>query len=210
MHVGELPGPMPMVARRHYSVRQTYRITYDAARTVRHFARLRAGDEQLTERIMLAVTAVNGCAVCAYGHTRFALGAGLSRVEVRQLLGGVAAGVPDDELPAIAFAQHYAETCGHPDPAAWWHLVHEHGQDRALGILAATRMIMWGNALGIPWSGLLSRLRGAPYPRSSLHHEIATILGDAVAVPVAVVHAGISTLRGGPLISFDGAPRHAA
>ncbi|GAB2731219.1 hypothetical protein GCM10027273_07250 [Nocardioides pakistanensis] len=191
VHDGELPRPLAMVAKKHYTVRQTYWITHDATRTTRHFARLRARDEQFTERIMLAVTEVNGCALCAYGHTRFALEAGLTRDEIRKLLGGAGAAVPDDELPAIAFAQHYADTEGHPDPLAWTTLVEDYGQDRALGILGAVRMMMWGNAIGIPWSALLSRLRGAPYPRSSLRYEIGTIVGDPFVMPVAVIHAAI-------------------
>lgn len=114
-------------------------------------------------------------------------------------MGGTAAGVPEDELPAIAFAQHYADTEGHPDRLAWRTLVDAYGQDRALGILGATRMMMWGNAVGIPWSGLLSRLRGAPHPRSSLGHEVGTIVGDALVMPVAVVHSVISWLRDEPV-----------
>lgn len=196
----EQGSPLAMVAKRYYSVRQTYRITHDAARTIRHFARLRGGDERFIERIMLAVTEVNGCALCAYGHTRFALAAGVSRDEIRGLLGGVADGVPDDQLPAIAFAQHCADTLGHPDGLAWRDVVDEYGEDRALGILGAARMMMSGNAVGIPWSALLSRLRGAPYPGSSIGYEIGTIVGDAFVMPVAVLHAGISTLRGKPPI----------
>jgi AhpD family alkylhydroperoxidase len=205
-YAGEQPSPLAMVAKKHYTVRQTYWITHDAARTIRHFARLRADGERFTERIMLAVTEVNGCALCAYGHTRFALGAGLTGEEIRALLGGVADEVPDDELPAIAFAQHYADTEGHPDRLAWETLVDDYGQDRALGILGAVRMMMWGNAVGIPWSALLSRLHGAPYPRSSPRYEIGTIVGFALVMPVAVVHAGIFGLRGRPIIGFEAAP----
>ena len=184
--------PRAIVAKKHYTVRQTYWITYEAVRTIRHFARLRSGREQFTERIMLAVTEVNGCALCAYGHTRFALEAGLSGDEVRELLGGAATRVPDDELPAIAFAQHYADTEGHPDRLAWETLVDNYGHECALGILGAVRMMMWGNAVGIPWSALLSRLRGAPYPASSLRSEIGTIVGDGSVMPVAAIHAAIS------------------
>jgi AhpD family alkylhydroperoxidase len=201
---------LAVVAKKRYSVRQTYRIAHDAARTVRHFAKLRSDGEQFTERIMLAVTEVNGCALCAYGHTRFALDAGMSPDEVRGLLGGVVDGVPEDELPGIAFAQHYADTRGRPHPGAWSRIVDECGQDRALGILGTTRMIMLGNAVGIPWSALLSRLRGAPYPTSSLGYEIGTIVGDAVVLPMAVIHAGISELRGKQVIGFGPAAQPAA
>ena len=39
--------------------------------------------------------------------------------DVRQMLSGDYDGAPDDELPAIMFAQHYADTGGNPDPEAW-------------------------------------------------------------------------------------------
>lgn len=197
---GERPSPLAMVAKKHYTVRQTYWITHDAARTIRHFARLRSRSPRFTERIMLAVTEVNGCALCAYGHTRFALEVGLSADEVRELLGGAAAGVPDDELPAIAFAQHYADTEGHPDRLAWDTLVDDYGEERACEILGAVRMMMWGNAVGIPWSAFLSRLRGTPYPRSDLRYEVGTIVGDTLVMPVAVIHAGVTVMRGRPIV----------
>jgi AhpD family alkylhydroperoxidase len=184
-----------MVARKHYSVSETYWLTHDAARTIRQFARLRARSPRLTERIMLAVTEVNGCALCAYGHTRLALEAGLTSDEIRELLGGMGDSVPDTELPAVAFAQHHADRRGRPDQDVWRRLVDVYGQDRALGVLATARMIMCGNAVGIPWSALLSRLRRAPYPDSSLRREIGSIAGSALVTPVAVAHGRISALR---------------
>jgi AhpD family alkylhydroperoxidase len=108
---------MAMVARKHYSVAEIYRITHLAARTTVVGAPTRC-DRQSAERISLAVTEVNGCELCSYAHTRLALDAGVSDAEARALLGGVTTGVPDDQLPGIAFAQHYADTRGHPDPTA--------------------------------------------------------------------------------------------
>ena len=39
-------------------------------------------DQAFKERIMLAVTEVNGCAMCSYAHTQMALEAGLSSEDV--------------------------------------------------------------------------------------------------------------------------------
>lgn len=196
---------MTMVARKHYSVREIYTITYQAARTARFMARTRLGrDRQFTERIMLTVTEVNGCELCSYAHARFALEAGLSDAEVRALLGGSSDGVPDHQLPALAFAQHYADARGHPDPLAWQDVVDTYGEQEALGALAAVRLMMWGNAAGIPLSSLRSRLKGAPDPGSTLHYEVATILGSAVVLPLAFVHALISMLCGVPVFSGSG------
>ncbi len=94
---------------------------------------------------MLAVTEVNGCAPCSYGHTRMALDAGLSTDEVRGLLTGATGDVPADEL-GIAFSQHYAAMRGHPDPTAWPRVVEAYG-DAAMCTPRAVRM-MWAMRQG--------------------------------------------------------------
>lgn len=189
---------MVMVARKHYSVAEIYRITHLAVRTTVVGAPSGC-DRQAAERIMLAVTAVNGCELCSYAHTRLALDAGVSDAQVRALLDGVTTGVPDDQLAGIAFAQHYADTRGHPDPTAWTALVDQYGPTRALCVLRAARMMMWGNALGIPLSSLRARLQGSPDPGSSLAHEIGTPLGALLITPVALAHALLRDLRGAPI-----------
>jgi AhpD family alkylhydroperoxidase len=190
-------------ATRRFSLREIYQITHDAMLTMGHFRTFRkAQGKQWASRIMLAVTEVNGCAVCAYGHTKLALDVGISSGEVRQLLGGASAGVPDDELAAIGFAQHYADTRAHPDQDSWDRLVQIYGLETALGVLGATRMIMMGNALGIPLSSLRARWKGNPHPDSSVSYELGTILASGLVVPVAALHAGVSALRRAPLISF--------
>ena len=193
-----------VTAKQSYSVREIYRIAQHAGRAIRdmRLARARRGPA-FTERIMLAVTEVNGCALCSYGHARFALDAGITPDEVRSLLGGVAAGVPDDELPAIGFAQHYAAHRGHPDKEAWVDLVAVYGENEARGILGTIRTIMLGNATGIPASSLLARLRGRADPRSSLGYEIGTILGSAVVSPCGLLRGALADLRGEPIITFE-------
>ncbi len=196
-----------MVAKKHYSIREIYRIAEQAARTVRFMRTTNLGrDRQFAERIMLAVTEVNGCELCSYAHTRFALEAGLDDEEIRALLGGVSDDAPADQLPAITFGQHYADTRGHPDAVAWQELVDHFGADEALGALAAVRMMMWGNVVGIPLSSLQARLKGEPDPGSSLVYEITTILGSVLVTPVALLHALVSTLRDIPVAPVSPAP----
>ncbi len=185
-------GPA-LLARKHYTVPESYAIALRALSTLGALRRSRVGrDSQFRERIMLTVTQVNGCELCSHAHVRFALDAGLDKREVRDLLGGAALGAPEDQHPALAFAQHYADTRGRPEADAWHELVAAYGEADARGVLAAVRLIMWGNAVGIPWSSLLSRLRGTPHPDSSLRYELTTIAGAAALTPVAVVHALIS------------------
>lgn len=192
-----------MQANKKFSLSEVYWITHDAVRTLPHFLKFRRNHgEQWTSRIMLAVTEVNGCAMCAFAHTKFALEVGMDQSEVRHLLGGVTEGAPDNELGAIGFAQHYADTGAHPEKHTWQRLVSVYGLNQALGVLGATRVMMWGNAVGIPLSALRARIKDDPHPNSSLGSEIGSILTSWGVLPVALVRAGLSTIVRRPLIAF--------
>ncbi len=76
-------------------------------------------DHAFAEKIMLAVTQVNGCRWCSYGHSKAALAAGVSPAELQALLQQAdLSGFPEREAVALTFAQHYAESADQPDPAA--------------------------------------------------------------------------------------------
>ena len=189
-----------MVAKKHYTVREILEITRLATLTVLATrGRETRCDRRSSERIMLAVTEVNGCELCSYAHSRFALEAGIEDAEVQQLLGGVTDGVPTRELAGVAFGQHYADTRGRPDTAAWEEVVTQYGEE-SLCVLLAARTMMWGNALGIPLSALRSRFRGRPYPRSSVGFEIRTSLGGVAVTPLGVLMGALDSLRGRPCL----------
>jgi len=67
-------------------------------------------DRAFRERLMLAVTEVNGCRYCRYAHAKLALSAGLSQADVDALAGGSLEGAPPGQVPALLYAQHWAET----------------------------------------------------------------------------------------------------
>jgi AhpD family alkylhydroperoxidase len=139
--------------------------------------RSRRVDSSFAERIMLAVTQVNGCRYCAFGHARAALQAGVDQEEISQLLSGEWETLPPDQVPALLFAQHYAETAGNPDPQTWEHLVTLYGEPTAQDILANIRMITMGNLLGNTFDALLSRFKGRPAAGSSFWKEVLVLLG---------------------------------
>ncbi|MBN1777020.1 MAG: carboxymuconolactone decarboxylase family protein [Clostridiales bacterium] len=179
-----------------FSLAEIYKITYQAIRTAPHMAR---GEKrglttvELRERLMMAVTEVNGCAMCSWYHTRVALSTGMAEDEIRRMLSGELKDVPDGEITAVLFAQHYADTRGKPDRAAWEKLCERYGKPATLAMLGAIRGIMLGNALGIPSGSLLGRLGVKRFPvdrRSSLGYEIAVLLSGAVFIPLALLHAG--------------------
>lgn len=153
-------------------------------------ARSRRIERAFAEKIMLAVTQVNGCRYCSYGHTRSALAAGIPPEEIARLAAGELGDFPEEEAVALFFGQHYAESGGQPDPAAVQRLVDCYGEQGARDILAYIRMIMVGNLFGNTFDALLSRLTGRPAPGSSLFSELS-ILGLAVVglLPFSVVMA---------------------
>lgn len=110
------------------------------------------------ERLMMAVTAVNGCRYCSYYHAQESLRAGLSPDEIRQLQDGIVDDAPAEELAALLYAQHWAETDGRPDPQARQRLLDTYGAARAEAIETVLRMIRTGNLLGNTADWLLYRL----------------------------------------------------
>lgn len=179
-------------ARPLYSLKETYRITYNAFRSAKKFKKAQtkgALSVAFIERIMLAVTEVNGCELCSFAHTKMALEAGLSNEEIKSMLAGTQDDVPADELPAIMFAQHYAEYRGRPSRDAWHRIVDIYGLSTAQGILGAIRMIMLGNAYGIVWSSFFNRFKDGPDKRSSIGYEIKLILCTFIFIPTGLIHA---------------------
>jgi AhpD family alkylhydroperoxidase len=162
---------------------------------LRAAARADRVDRAFAERIMLAVTEVNGCRYCSYGHTRAALHAGVTEEELQSLKIGDFDSLPDEQRVALLFAQHYAEQGGHPDPEARERLVATYGEETASDILAYIRMITLGNLLGNTFDAILSRFAGRPAEDSSLLSEIAVLLLVVLFVPLGLVIALGSRLK---------------
>ncbi len=183
-----------------FTLPEAYTIVKKAGMTMPFLLRAeRKGEmtEAFKERLMLAVTEVNGCRMCSWAHTRIALEAGLSPEEIGNMLAGQMENVPADELPAVLFAQHYADARGNPSRAAWTSVVGRYGRDGAMGILGAVRGIMLGNAYGIPLGSFLSRLRGkraAVDSRSSVGYELLMLFSALAVIPVALLHAFFARL----------------
>ncbi len=115
-------------------------------------------DAAFRERLMLAVTAVNGCRYCSWAHARQALVTGITGDEVKALLTGEVADSPDEELPALLYAQHWAESGGQPEPVARVHLVETYNEATVQAIELALRTIQWGHLSGNTFDYILYRL----------------------------------------------------
>lgn len=124
-------------------------------------------------KIMSVVSAVNGCVYCSWFHAKEASSAGVSASEIAnlfQLQFHTDAG--SDELPALIYAQHYAETDRAPDPGATVAYTAHYGEKTAAEIFLYIRMIMFGNLLGNTYDAFQSRLKGHPVPGGNPFFEL--------------------------------------
>lgn len=140
-----------------------------------------------SERIMLAVTQVNDCRFCDYGHSIAALRAGVAEHELAAIKTGDFSKTPEYETPALYFAQHYAAEDGTPDAQALDALVQSYGRARATRILLVIRMIMIANLLGNTFDALLYRLKGRPVASSSAFQESSVLLLALLSMPLLLL-----------------------
>jgi len=150
---------------------------FDHMDALRRAARSGRVSHAFAEKIMMVVTSVNGCRYCSYGHSRAALAAGVSDSELQKLMALDLGTFPENEAVALTFAQHYAESCCNPDPAAWQRVTSYYGEEAANDIMTYLRMITFGNLLGNTFDALLSRFSGKPAQDSNLWSEIGVLLG---------------------------------
>jgi len=160
-------------------------------------------DKDFVERLQLAVTEVNGCAACSYAHTYMALKQGMSSEEINSFLSGDGTFINQDEAKAIIFAQHYADTRGFPKKDAYDSLVDEYGKLKVKIIISAIQLMHAGNIYGIPYSALISRLKGKPYKDSSLIYEIGMHIGGLILFPISLIDGFLRGIMGFSKIKLD-------
>lgn len=188
-----------------YSIQEYYLALVKWSRSVKQLMKNRKQSiisPDFVERLMLAVTEVNGCAVCAYGHTQMALTQGFSQEEITAFLSGSTAYVKAEEMKAILFAQHYADTKGIVELKAYQEILDEYGEPRSAVILAAIQMMMIGNIVGLPISAFQRRRQGKPDSNSALSYEIGLPLSTLILIIPALLHGLIETQLHKPSLSF--------
>lgn len=191
--------------RKPYSVREAYWIYMRGMCSTKYIRREKNNgnlNSKFIERIMLAVTEVNGCEICSYAHTRMALEQGMNAKEIKCMLQGEFENVPSEEIEAIMFAQHYADTRGNPSKASWEQIVTRYGQTMAYGILGVIRMIMIGNVYGIPLGSFKDRFRMKKDKDSSLFYELSMLLTILPFTPIVLLHALFYQLLRRPILKF--------
>jgi len=138
------------------------------------------------ESISIAVTQVNGCKLCSYTHAKNALKAGLTEEEVDFLLAGGFDKAPKEQLEALLFAQHYAETKGNPDPATSQRLLETYGEENVKDIMSHIFIIILTNLHGNTIEALKLRLQGKGVENSSFWQELGVTVNFFKVMPVIV------------------------
>lgn len=192
--------------RKLYSIGEFYKITYLAFFSIYDLLYAKKKNilsDHFLERIMMAVTEVNGCPFCSYAHTKMALEAGMTNEEIQNLLAGISDDIPEEEMSAVVFGQHYAESRGYPSKESWDRIREVYGDKEAKGILASIRIMMFGNAAGIAWGSFVNRFkRQESDDRSTLPYEIGMVLTTIIYLPIAIIHALLAKLFRRPTIKF--------
>ena len=137
-----------------------------------------------SESISLAVTQVNGCKLCSYQHAKNALKAGMTKEEIEFLLSGGFDNAPKEQLEALLFAQHYAETKGNPDPKTEQKLLETYGEEKTKDIMSNILIIMLSNLHGNTMEAFKLRLKGKGVEDSSFWQELAVIINFFKIMPI--------------------------
>jgi len=127
-------------------------------RRIREAMRSEVISPAFRERLMLAVTAVNDCRYCSYAHSKEALKHGVSQPELEQILSGEFKGCPRREIPAILYAQVWAESDGQPPAESLDELKKHYSPQEVEYVHLYLRMIRMGNLAGNSWDYMLSRI----------------------------------------------------
>jgi AhpD family alkylhydroperoxidase len=115
-------------------------------------------DNQFRERLMIAVTEVNGCRYCAYFHTQQALAAGIGSEELAHISEMSFESSPEEQRAALLYAQHWAESNAHPDPDARTCMEDAYSPEKLEMIELSLHTIRMGNLMGNLLDYLLFKL----------------------------------------------------
>lgn len=111
------------------------------------------------ERLMTVVTEVNDCRYCRSFHQNQALKVGISRDELSTINSGyIPTDAPEREVPALQYAQHWAEKNAHPDASHVEKLHRAYRESEVEAIHVILYMIRIGNLLGNTFDFLLYKV----------------------------------------------------
>ncbi len=142
--------------------------------------------KSFSESVSLAISQVNGCKLCSYTHAKSALKSGMSEEDVEFLMSGSFDNAPKEQLEALLFAQHYADTKGITDPEIRQKLLTTYGEEKTKDIMASILMMNLTNLHGNTAEALWLRLKGKAVAYSSFWQEIAVTINFFKIMPVII------------------------
>ena len=151
-------------------------------------------DSKFSERLMLAVTEVNGCEACSWAHARMALSEGFSQDEIESFLSGSDKYIIPEEAVGILFGQEYANQRGYVTKLSYQKLIDTYGKKKGKKIVATIQVMMFANTSGLTISAFFSRLKKEPYENSSLLYELSMMFAPIVFAPFALIQAVLESI----------------
>lgn len=159
-------------------------------------------DKKFKERIMLAVTEVNGCELCSYIHTKISLNSGMNSYEIKKILNGSKDDIPDNELVAVLFGEHYASSHEKPDKLIVERLIQEYGREKAKIICAILGIITLTNSMGIAMGLFKERLMFKRVKRSKLFNELGIPMLTITVFPFLFIYHKIKSYIKTPICTL--------
>lgn len=184
------------MASRVFKVREQVRNIRTGAKgfvLLRTSRKYRIFNKKLKERIMLAVTEVNGCSMCSYVHTKVALESGMDAECIQGILGGDTSMIPVEDAVAVMFAQDYAASKENPSTESLQRIVEEYGKDKADLIVAACRMITMTNGMGTSMEYLWDRIKFKRNKESNILVELFNPLFTMLFFPFLAIFNYLKT-----------------
>lgn len=179
-----------MEHKRKFTVLEQIPIIYKASLSflfLKLFKKKNGMNFKFKERIMLAVTEVNGCTMCSYVHTKLATKAGLSSSDIKEILAGDLEGVPKEEALGVLFAKDYAFNKEKVDQTFYQKLVETYGKRRARSILGVTHVITMTNGMGVSLDLLKQTLTFKHVKGSNVLNELLIPLTTMILFPVFLI-----------------------
>ena len=194
-----------MTNKRVFTIREQLKNIYLGAKSfvlLRKSKKYKLINKKFKERIMLAVTEVNGCEMCSFVHTKIALSSGMSKEEINNILNSDHHDVPLEESVALIFSQHFAFTKENPSMEAIERIIEEYGKQKAELVLAICNMITMTNGMGTSLDYLYSRLRFKRNKKSNILIEIFNPLLTMLLFPIFTVFFFIKCILRRPVLKL--------
>lgn len=177
--------------KRIFTLKEHFKIMNHASKSygmLMHVKKHKLFDKQFKERIMLAVTEVNGCELCSYIHTKISLNSGMDGAEIKTILNGIKDDIPGSEIVAVLFGEHYASSHEAPDKAMVNRLIEEYGREQARIICAILGMITLTNSMGISMGLFKERLKFKRVKKSKLINELGIPILTMTVFPILFLY----------------------